>query len=116
MKVCILGSGLTSITLAKTLVNEGIYVDLFCDKKTEIQNKIRTIGVTNANIKFFNKNIINIQKLLWKIKKIEVYSYKLKNNQILNFENNKDNIFSIISLWYHLYWFRLFSCIFSRFL
>ena len=29
MKVCILGNGLISLTLAKTLVNQGIYVDIF---------------------------------------------------------------------------------------
>ena len=96
MKVCILGIGLTSLTLAKTLVNQGIYVDLFTNKKKKIQNKTRTIGITNANLKFFNKNVLNIQKLLWDIKKIEVYSYKLKNTQILNFGNNKERIFSMI--------------------
>ena len=31
MKVCILGGGLTSLTLAKTLVNLGIYVDIFLE-------------------------------------------------------------------------------------
>ena len=33
MKVCILGSGLSSLTLAKALVNQNIYVDLITQKK-----------------------------------------------------------------------------------
>ena len=33
MKVSILGNGLTSLTLAKLLVNQGINVDIFCDRK-----------------------------------------------------------------------------------
>ena len=96
MKVCILGNGLTSLTLAKTLVNQGIYVDLISNKKIKNQNKTRTLGITESNIKFFNKNVLNIQKLLWNINKIEVYSFKLKNDKILNFGNDKDNIFSMI--------------------
>ena len=33
MKVCIIGSGLSSLTLAKALVNENIYVDIFATNK-----------------------------------------------------------------------------------
>ena len=33
MNVCILGNGLTSLTLAKTLVNKGINVDIIFNKK-----------------------------------------------------------------------------------
>ena len=33
MKVCILGDGLISLTLAKALVNQGIYVDIFSNQK-----------------------------------------------------------------------------------
>ena len=39
MKVCILGDGLTSLTLAKGLVNQGIYVDIFSNKKKKIKTK-----------------------------------------------------------------------------
>ena len=37
MRVCILGSGLTALTLAKALVNQKIFVDLISSKKN---NKI----------------------------------------------------------------------------
>ena len=33
MRVCILGSGLSALTLAKALVNQNIYVDMFVKKK-----------------------------------------------------------------------------------
>jgi 2-octaprenyl-6-methoxyphenol hydroxylase len=33
MKVCILGNGLSSLTLAKALVNQNIYVELITQKK-----------------------------------------------------------------------------------
>ena len=98
MKVCIIGDGLTSLTLAKTLVNQGIYVDIFSDLKNQNknQNKNRTIGVSKSNIDFFNKNILNINKLLWNINKIEIYSQSLNNKKILNFEKNDEQLFAII--------------------
>ena len=58
IKVCILGTGLTSLALAKALINIGIYVDIFFNlKKIKKQNKSRTIGMSQSNIKFFNQNI-----------------------------------------------------------
>ena len=96
MKVCILGNGLVSLTLAKALINEGIYVDIISNKKKIIYSKERTLGISSSNIKFFNENIININKLLWDIKKIEILSESLKNQKILDFENNNHKLFSII--------------------
>jgi 2-octaprenyl-6-methoxyphenol hydroxylase len=96
MKVCILGGGLISLTLAKTLVNQGIYVDFILNQKVKNQNRTRTLGISKSNLEFFNKNILNIKKLTWHIKKIEVYSENLANEKILNFENNDQQLFSII--------------------
>ena len=96
MKVCIIGSGLSALTLAKGLVNQNIYVDIFSQKKNEKINKSRTIGISKSNFNYFNRDIINIEKYVWKIKKIEIYSENLKNEKILNFENNNDQLFSII--------------------
>ena len=39
MKVCIIGDGLASLVLAKTLVNQDIYVDLVCNHKTKIMTR-----------------------------------------------------------------------------
>ena len=73
MKVCIIGDGIVSLTLAKALTNEGIYVDVYSNKNLKIINKSRTLGISKANVNFYNNNILNIQKLLWKVNKIEIY-------------------------------------------
>jgi len=95
MRVCILGSGLSSLTLAKALVNEKIYVDLYYSNNNKI-NKSRTLGISKSNFDYFNSNIIKIEKIIWKLKKIEIFSENLKNEKILNFQNDKDQLFSII--------------------
>ena len=46
MKLGILGNGLTSLSLAKSLVNKGIFVDIFFDQKNLDFNKKRTIGLS----------------------------------------------------------------------
>ena len=96
MRVCILGYGLSSLTLAKALVNQNIYVEIITYKKNQKIGLSRTLGISKSNINFFNKNIINIEKLLWKLKKIEIYTDNLKNEKLLNFEKNDDQMFSII--------------------
>ena len=96
MKVCILGNGLTSLTLAKTLANLGIYVDIItCNYPNNI-NTTRTLGISQSNLEFYNKKITNIKKFLWGIRRIEIFSENLKNEKILNFENNNQNLFSLI--------------------
>jgi len=96
MRVCILGASLSSYTLAKALVNQNIYVDLFAPKKINLPDKSRTIGISKSNIEFFNNSIINIDKISWKLKKIEIFTDNLKKEKLINFENNGTELFSII--------------------
>ena len=96
MRVCIIGSGLSALTLAKALVNEKIDVDIVHDDKQQKINYSRTIGISKSNFDFFNKNIVNIEKIIWKLKKIEIFSDNLKNEKILNFSSYNDQLFSII--------------------
>ena len=96
MKVCILGDGLTSLTLAKALVNENIYVEIFTNKKKNRIDKTRTIGITKSNLEFINDNIINIEKISWKLNKIEIFSEKLNREKLLKFEDKNDQLFSIV--------------------
>ena len=78
---------------SKALVNQKIFVDVVLGNgKSEIDYS-RTIGISKSNYEYFNKNIINIKKIAWKLKKIEIYSDNLKNEKILNFENNKNQSF-----------------------
>ncbi len=96
MRVCIIGDGISSLTLAKALINENIYVDIFTTKKNNLLNKSRTIGISKSNIEYFNSNILNIDKITWKIKNIEIFSENLKNEKILNFRSNDNQLFSIL--------------------
>ncbi len=96
MNVCILGNGLTSLTLAKSLVNKGINVEIISNKKKKKTYYDRTIGISKVNLDFFNKEILNINKLSWNINKIEIYSENLNYKKILNFQNNGKNLFSVL--------------------
>ncbi len=104
MRVCILGSGLTALTLAKALVNQNIFVDLVSSNKNDKINHSRTIGISESNFNYFNRNIANIEKISWKLNKIEIYNDKNKNEKLLNFENSNNQLFSIIKN-YQLYEF-----------
>jgi len=96
MKVCILGNSLTALTLAKAIVKQNIHVDLLTQKKILNLNKSRTIGISKSNLDFFNSNIINVEKLIWKLKKIDIFTDNLKNEKLINFEKSNDQLFSII--------------------
>ena len=102
MRGCILGSGLTALTLAKALVNQNIFVDLISTNKNHKINHSRTIGISKSNFNYFERNITNLEKISWKLKKIEIYTDKNKNEKILNFENSDEQLFSIIKN-YQLY-------------
>ena len=96
MRVCIIGAGLSSYTLAKALVNQNIHVDIVSQKKFNLLDKSRTIGISKSNIDFFNNSIINLDKISWKLKKIEIFTDNLSKEKLLNFENNKTELFSIV--------------------
>ena len=96
MNVCVLGSGLTGLTLAKALVNQGICVDIYSSKNKTKKDINRTLGISKVNLDFFNNEISNIKKMIWDIKKIEIFTDNLKDEKILNFENNDERLFSMI--------------------
>ena len=96
MTVCILGNGLTALTLAKALVNYKIDVDVYFNKKNYKISNSRTIGIAKNNIDFFNKNIININRIIWKLKKIEIFSENFKEKKLINFNASSDQLFSIL--------------------
>ena len=102
MRICIVGSSLSALTLAKALVNQNIYVDMISSNKKYKINHSRTIGISKSNYEYFNNNIIKIKKLIWKLKKIEIYTDNFKNEKILNFEDKNDQLFSIVKN-HHLY-------------
>jgi 2-octaprenyl-6-methoxyphenol hydroxylase len=96
MKICILGNGLTALTLAKALTKQNVYVDVLCNIKNLNISKNRTIGISKSNIEFINKNVININKLLWKLNKIEIFSDNLNREKLIDFKKDNDQIFSTV--------------------
>jgi 2-octaprenyl-6-methoxyphenol hydroxylase len=97
MNVCIIGGGLTSLSLAKNLINKKINVHIYHHKKINHLISSRTIGISSNNFEFVNKNILKIsKKSAWKIKKIEIYSENSKNDKILNFENKQNELFFMV--------------------
>ena len=96
MKVCIIGDGLVSLSLANVLIKKDILVDIVQIKKPNNYNNSRTLGISKSNVDFFNNNIVNIKKILWEIKKIKIYTEKNFKKEILKFENDNKQIFSII--------------------
>ena len=96
MRVCIIGSGLSAFTLAKALVNQNIPVDMIATNKLHDFNLTRTIGISKTNIDFINNHLVNINKIAWKINKIQIFSENLKKDHLINFENNNKMLFSIV--------------------
>jgi 2-octaprenyl-6-methoxyphenol hydroxylase len=97
MNICIIGDGLTSLSLAKNLTNKKINVHFYHKNKIENLSSSRTIGISKNNLEFFRKEIYKIpKKNFWEIKKIEIYSEKLEKEKLLKFENNKDNLFYML--------------------
>ena len=97
MNICIIGDGLTSLSLAKNLINKKINVHIYHKKKIQNLLSNRTIGISKNNLEFFKKEIYNIpKKLYWEIKKIEIYSEKLGRENLLRFERDKKNLFCMV--------------------
>ena len=96
MKVCIIGNNLTSLALAKALINKEIFVDIFYKNKKINIDKTRTIGLSRSNINYFNKNISNINKILWPVKKIKIFSENYGDEEIIRFEDQQRSLFSIV--------------------
>ena len=97
MNICIIGDGLTSLSLAKNLINKKIYVHLYHKNKIENLSLSRTIGISKDNLDFFTKEIHKIpKKNFWEIKKIEIYSEKLEKENLLRFEKDKVSLFYML--------------------
>ncbi|MDB4846307.1 FAD-dependent monooxygenase [Candidatus Pelagibacter sp.] len=97
MNICLIGNNLTSLLLAKALINKKIKVTMYYKNKYHIGDNTRTIGISSNNTEFIQREIIKVNKsLLWSINQIEIYSKYKENNKILNFSEPKKNLFYII--------------------
>ena len=97
MNICLIGDGLISLTLAKTLINNKIKVFMYYKNNKKTPSNNRTIGITSNNLDFFQKEIIKIKKnLFWEINQIEIYSEQNKKEKILNFRQTNMSLLAEI--------------------
>ena len=97
MNVCIIGEGLTALSLAKNLVNKKINVHYYHKNRNGNFSSNRTIGISKSNFEFFKEKIFQISKSnYWKINRIEIYTDKIDTENLLKFENDKNDLFYII--------------------
>ena len=96
MKVCIIGDGLVSLALANVLIQKGISVEILLSNRNIRYDKQRTLAISKSNTDYINSEIINIEKILWPIDKIKIYTEKNIKDEIFKFDNKKDKIFYII--------------------
>ena len=76
MNICIIGDGLTALSLAKNLINKKINVHIYHKKINKNFLSSRTIGISKNNLEFFKKEIHEIPKQnCWEIKKIDHFFY-----------------------------------------
>ena len=95
MKICIIGDGLVSLTLANMLIQKDLAVDLFISQKKNVYDKLRTLAISKSNIDYINNEIENINEILWPINNIKIYTEKNLNEEIMRFNNNPQ-VFSIL--------------------
>lgn len=97
MNICIIGDNLTSLTLAKNLVNKKINISIFCRKRKFLKKESRTIGISKHNLEFFNKEIIKLKNnIIWSIHSIEIFNESNKKEKILNFQQPDKKLFSMV--------------------
>jgi 2-octaprenyl-6-methoxyphenol hydroxylase len=97
MNVCIIGDNLTSLSLAKILINKKINVDICHKTNRSTLSSNRTIGISTNNFEFYEKEIQKIdKKYTWGINEIEIFSEKLKKKRILSFQRNNKNLFLLV--------------------
>ena len=97
MNVCIIGEGLTALSLAKSLINKKINVHYYHKRENSNFSSNRTIGISKSNFEFFKEKIFKISKSnYWKINKIEIYSDKIDHENLLKFENDRKDLFYMI--------------------
>ena len=97
MNICLIGDNITSLTLAKNLVNKNIKVVVYHNRKNNFKYQSRIIGISKNNLDFIKNKILKIKKkLIWKINGIDVFDNKIDIDKIFNFNNSGDIIFSTV--------------------
>ena len=88
MKICIIGSGLTSLILAKNLIKKNLYVDIIYENYQKEPTSARTIGITNQNFQFLENLFPNLKSRSFSIKEIQIFNHNDLDSALLKFRSN----------------------------
>ena len=53
------------LALANILIKKELIVDILSDNKNYRYDETRTLGISKSNVDYFNKEILNIEKILY---------------------------------------------------
>ena len=99
MNVGIIGNNLTSLALAKALVNKKVKVTLFYKTQLKSFKTNRCIGITSKNLDFFNKRVLKIDKNFFNcVNEIGIYFENNIKKEALNFKKNNFSLINIIKI------------------
>ena len=98
MKVCIIGNGLISLSLACVLIRKDIHVDILSSGRDIEYDKTRTLGISKSNVDYFNKEIADIKKILWKINNIKIYTENSNDKELLIFQMMVSKFFRLLKI------------------
>ena len=96
MNIALIGESISSLVLSKTLIKKNINVSLFFARNNLKKQSLRTIGISKNNIDFLKKNNLDLSKLSWPIKGIKIFNEINRQNELLNFKNDNNNLFSLV--------------------
>ena len=96
MNIALIGESITSLLLSKILTKKNINVSLFFERNNFKKKSLRTLGISKNNIDFLKKNNLDLSELSWPIKGIKIFNETNRQNELLNFKNNKNNLFSLV--------------------
>ena len=96
MNICLIGSGVTNLILAKILADKRINVSLLLDSKKTYKLNSRTIGISKNNFDFINYKVTNIKKICWPINFINIYNEINQQEELLNFGQSEKELFLVV--------------------
>ncbi len=96
MNIALIGESITSLVLSKILTKKNINVSLFFERNNFKKKNLKTLGISKNNLDYLKKNNLDLSKLSWQIKGIKIFNEINRKNELLNFKNNQNNLFSLI--------------------
>ena len=95
MKITLIGKTLTSLVLAYVLASKKISIEIISKNEIKPYISSRTLAISKNNFEFLNK-ILNKKIKSWKASKIKIYNEKFDDGSLIEFENEKIELFNLV--------------------